>query len=144
SWLLANCADARLRDPARAVQLAQRALELEEPIGNLWNTLGVAHYRAGNWNAAIEALNKSCELRKGGDAFDWFCLAMAHEQTGNLDEGRKWYERAVKWMLKNAPQNAELRRFRLEVLDGGVAKWPSNVQILRERGDLHLAENRPE
>jgi tetratricopeptide (TPR) repeat protein len=79
-----------------------------------WNTLGVAQYRAGDFKAAIEALNKSMELRKGGDSFDWFFLAMAHWRLDKKDEARKWYERAVQWMEKYHRDNEELRRFRAE------------------------------
>jgi tetratricopeptide (TPR) repeat protein len=121
SWLLATCPDAKLRDPVRAVQLAQRALELEEQVGNTWNTLGVAHYRAGNWKAAIDALDKSRQHRKGGDAFDFYFLAMSYWKLGQKDEARRWYNQAVEWMeknndelMKNPQWPEELRRFRAE------------------------------
>ena len=32
-----------------------------------WNTLGIAQYRAGQFNEAITTLTKSMELRSGGD-----------------------------------------------------------------------------
>src|SRR5262249_30702392 len=114
AWLLATCPEPKLRDPKRAVELARKAIELAPKEGNFWNTLGAAQYRAGNWKAAIEGLNKSMELRNGGDSFDWFFLAMAHWQLGARDEARKWYDRAVEWMGKNAKDNDELRRFRRE------------------------------
>jgi serine/threonine protein kinase/WD40 repeat protein/tetratricopeptide (TPR) repeat protein len=121
AWLLANCPDAKLRDPVRAAQLAQQAIDLAEQVGNVWNTLGVAHYRAAEWKAAIEALNKSIDLRKGGDAFDFYILAMAHWQLGHKDEAHKWHDKAVQWMqeneeaLKKDKMHAEeLRRFRAE------------------------------
>jgi tetratricopeptide (TPR) repeat protein len=120
-WLPATCPDAKLRDPAQAVKQAQRALELEERVGNTWNTLGVAHYRAGNWNAAIDALDKSRQHRKGGDAFDCFFLAMSYWQLAQKDKARKWYKQGVEWVEKNSaalattPQwREELRRFRAE------------------------------
>jgi serine/threonine protein kinase/Flp pilus assembly protein TadD len=114
AWLLATCADSRLRNPTEAVTLAKRAVELEPNNGMWWNTLGAAHYQAGNWKAAIEALNKSMELRKGGDGFDWFFLAMARWQLGDKKDARKWYDKAVQWMDKNQPKDEELRRFRAE------------------------------
>ena len=77
----------------------------------------MAQYRAGEWQAAIEALEKSMELRKGGDAVDWFFLAMAHWQLGHKDEARKWYDKAVEWMDKNQPKNEELLRFRAEAAE---------------------------
>ena len=74
----------------------------------------MAHYRPGDWKAAIEALNKSRQLRQGGDAFDFFFLAMAQWHLGEKAKARRWFDQAVQWMDKNAPQNEELRRFRAE------------------------------
>jgi WD40 repeat protein/tetratricopeptide (TPR) repeat protein len=114
AWLLATCPDAKLRDPAKAVELAKKAVGMAPKEGTLRNTLGTAHYRVGDWKAAVEALNKSMELRKGGDSFDWFFLAMAHWQLGEKEEARKWYDKAVAWMTKNQPKDQELIRFRAE------------------------------
>jgi len=120
AWFLATSSDGNLRDPRRALELAKKAVELA-PQGNSWNTLGVAYYRAGEWKAAIEALNKSMDLSNGGDAFDFFFLAMAHWQQGDKDEAQKWHEKAVQWMQKNEEalkkdkmHDEELRRFRAE------------------------------
>jgi tetratricopeptide (TPR) repeat protein len=115
--LLATAADAKFRDGKRAVELAKQAVEIEPQQGMWWNTLGAAQYRAGDWKAAIEALSKSMELRKGGDSFDWFFLAMTHWQLGQKEEARKWYEKAIAWMDKNLADNEELRRFRAEAED---------------------------
>jgi tetratricopeptide (TPR) repeat protein len=103
--------------PKRAVALATKAVELTPTAGNNWNTLGVAHYRAGDWKAAVTALEKAMKLREGGDAFDWFFLAMAHWQLGDKKQARQWYDKAVPWMDKNRPQDDELRRFRAEAAD---------------------------
>ncbi|HEV3298221.1 MAG TPA: protein kinase [Planctomycetaceae bacterium] len=110
AWTWATCAEAQFRDPARAVVLAKKAVELEPKQGMWWNTLGAAEYRAGDWKAALEALKKSMELRNGGDSFDWFFVAMANRQVGNQQEARKWYDKAVKRMFLNE----ELWRFRAE------------------------------
>jgi tetratricopeptide (TPR) repeat protein/serine/threonine protein kinase len=114
AWLLATCSDAKLRQPQQAVTLARKAVELDPKQGNWWNTLGVAHYRAGDTKAAIAALHKSMELRQGGDGNDWFFLAMAHWQLGEKEKARELYDRAVEWLEKNQPKNEELRRFRAE------------------------------
>jgi uncharacterized protein HemY len=55
-------------------------VELTPGDGAYWSTLGVACYRAEDWKATIAALEKSMELSKGGNGFDWFFLAMAHWQ----------------------------------------------------------------
>jgi WD40 repeat protein/tetratricopeptide (TPR) repeat protein len=114
AWLLATCPEAKIRDPGRAVELTKKAIELAPKEGTYWNTLGVAHYRAGDWKAAIEALTKSMEYRNGGDSADWFFLAMAHWQLGDKTQARSWYDKAVTWMEKYQPKDEELLRFRAE------------------------------
>jgi serine/threonine protein kinase/WD40 repeat protein len=122
AWLMANNPEAKLRDPAWAVELAQKAVDLCPKQAMYWNTLGVAHYRAGHWKNAIEALTKSMELEKGKlESFDTFFLAMAHWQLDEKEKARQWYDRAVRWLEKNQDQLAgnpqypeELRRFRAE------------------------------
>jgi serine/threonine protein kinase/Flp pilus assembly protein TadD len=114
AWFLATCADARLRDAARAVELARKALEKTPKAGAIWNTLGVAEYRAGAWHEAIEALSRSMQLTAGGSAGDWFFLAMACSQKGDKERARSWYDKAIRWMEQNKSQDAELVRFRAE------------------------------
>jgi tetratricopeptide (TPR) repeat protein len=115
AWFLATCPDKDLRNPDRAVEFAQKAVELAPKDGSNWNTLGVAQYRAGDWKGAIESLHKSQELTaEATRAYDGFFLAMAHGQLGDKEQARKWHEKAVEWMEKNANANEELQRFRLE------------------------------
>ena len=115
AWLLATCLDEKLREPGHAVELAKKSVELSPKNGTHWNTLGVAHYRSSDWMAAIEALTKSMELRKGGDANDWLFLAMAHSRLGDKTQSRSWFDKAVSSMEKNQPnEDEELIRFRAE------------------------------
>src|SRR5262249_7054519 len=121
AWLLATCPEPRLRAPGQAVLLAKKAVQLKPQEGGHWNTLGVALYRAGDWKAAVAALDKSVQLRKGGSAEDWLFLAVAHWKLDDRAEARKWYDQAVAWLeknrqalAKNARQADELRRFRSE------------------------------
>jgi tetratricopeptide (TPR) repeat protein/serine/threonine protein kinase len=117
AWILATSSEIARRDPQRAVALATKAVELSPTEGSLWNTLGAAHYRTGDWTAAGNALNKSMELRNGGDAFDWFFLAMAECQQGNKDEARRWHDKAAEWRAEKARDNEELQRFEAETKD---------------------------
>jgi hypothetical protein len=71
----------------------------------------------GNWKEAVAALEKSMELRQGGNSYDWFFLAMAHWQLGEKEKARDWYAKAGKWMDQNQPKNEELRRFRVEAAE---------------------------
>jgi Flp pilus assembly protein TadD len=114
AWLLATCPQNELRNLSLAVTLAKRATELAPREGSYWNTLGVAQYRAGQWQAAIAALERSMALQNGGDAIDWLFLAMANWQLGHKGEARKWYTKATKWIDKNKSQDEDLGRIRAE------------------------------
>ena len=104
---LANHPNLKVRDPGRAVDLAKKAVELLPNVGTLWNTLGVAHFRAGDWKAAITALEKSIELHgedngvpKGGECSDW--LVMAISGGTNREWGRGCPRRSAVWRLASA------------------------------------------
>jgi tetratricopeptide (TPR) repeat protein len=115
AWLLATHPDPKLRDPTRAVELGKKAVQLAPKQGYIWNTLGVACYRAGAWKDAIAALTQSMKLARGGTPTDWLFLAMTHQKLGQEEEARRWYDRAVERMDRNRPANPEeLRRFRSE------------------------------
>ncbi len=57
------------------------------------------------------------ELRSGGDATDWLFLAMAHWQSGDKDEARRWYNEAIAWMEEKKPADEQLQRFRAEAAE---------------------------
>src|SRR5205814_1851619 len=126
---LANCAEKKFRDPGQAVQLAQRAVELAPQEGGYRNTLGAAAYRAGQWRAAIDALNESMKRREGGDSTDWFFLAMARWQLGEKEQAVKWFDKAVAWMDKNDPKGDDLLRFRAEAAEVLGIKEPSKPEL---------------
>jgi tetratricopeptide (TPR) repeat protein len=52
AWMLAACPDAKLRDPKRAVELAEKAVKTEPRRGAFWTTLAVARYQSGDWKGA--------------------------------------------------------------------------------------------
>jgi tetratricopeptide (TPR) repeat protein len=117
AWFLATNPEPRLRDPARAVRLAQKAVKAvtdRERSGDYRNTLGVAHYRNGDDKAAVAELETAMRLRDEGDSFDWFFLAMAHCRLGDPDKAQTWFDRTVQWMDRHNPRDDELRRFRAE------------------------------
>jgi serine/threonine protein kinase/tetratricopeptide (TPR) repeat protein len=120
AWLLATCPDERFRNGSEAVALSKRATELAPRNGCLWNTRGIAHYRVGDWNAAIAALEKSRKVFQNRpeaealESFSTFFLAMAHWQRGESEIARRWYDKAVRWMDKYQPKDIELQRIRAE------------------------------
>ena len=114
AWLLATSPVVKL-DPDRAVELAERAVELQPTAGGHWNTLGVSQYRAGEWQAAVESLGRSQELLKDRHfGFNAFFLAMAHWRLDRKDEARQLFAAALQWMAQHAKDDPELIRFRDE------------------------------
>src|SRR5207248_11444896 len=78
-WNLINSPDPKLRDPKRALEAAREAVDRAPRSSLAWRYLGWVQYRAGDWRASIEALEKSCELWRGtDDAAEWVVLALAH------------------------------------------------------------------
>jgi serine/threonine protein kinase len=118
AWLLTTCPDSKRRKPAEAVKLAKQATEKPSRIGvRSWQVLGVAHYRDGDWGAAITALEKSRQLKEGDESINLFFLAMAHARKGEKEKGRQYFAQAARWMDKNRPLDEELRRFRAEAAE---------------------------
>ncbi len=116
AWRLATGPDPQQRDPTLAIILAELAVEhaSDDAKGMFLNTLGVAQYRAGQWQSAIDALHESMNYRNGGNPADWFFLAMAYWQLGQKDEARQSYDRGVQWMKDHESKNQELQRFQDE------------------------------
>ncbi len=120
AWRLVTSPDVKLRDPACAVELARKAVQAAPEKATFWNTLGVAYYRAGQWEDTITALGKSRELGAAGhEGIDLFFIAMAHWQLGKKDQARLWYDKAIEWMEKKQAGTNEKdnRRFRAEATE---------------------------
>ena len=94
--------------------------------------MGVAQYRSGDWEAAIESLKKAIELgpRSGSleKCINFQFLAMAHWQLGRRGEARWWYEKASKWRRFNKVDDGageqQLARFQAEVDKLGIEGVP--------------------
>jgi Flp pilus assembly protein TadD len=114
AWDLVKTPTSDRSDAERAVQAAEMAMQVSPDDWSALNTLGIAYYRVDEWQSSIEALERSIKRRNGGDAFDWFFLAMAHWQLGDTAEARAWYAKAVEWADANQPKNDDLRGFRAE------------------------------
>jgi serine/threonine protein kinase len=128
AWHLAECPCPSLRDPAQAVLLAKHAVARKPAEADYWNTLGVAHFRAGEFSAAIAALHQSMELGAGGGPLDWFFLAMSHWQLGDQARAHEWYAKAARWMEQRPPMNDGWFRCRTEaaaLLGIKVAEHPA-------------------
>src|SRR5207237_6850828 len=78
AYFLATYPDPKIRDQRRAVDLARKAVELAPKAGGYWNTLGIAYYRAGEWQASLNALIKATEFDTNIHSWNSFYLSMAH------------------------------------------------------------------
>jgi serine/threonine protein kinase/tetratricopeptide (TPR) repeat protein len=121
--LLATCPESKIRNAERAVELAAKAVDQAPEVGRFWTTLGIAHYRNGDWQAAVAALDRSVDRNMdwGDPAAARLFLAMARQKLDDPDEARKQYDLAVQWLEnnrqaleKNPGRAEELRRFRDE------------------------------
>jgi tetratricopeptide (TPR) repeat protein len=120
AWELATSANARLREPALAVELARQATRQAPGEAAYWTTFGVAHYRAREWEAAVQALEEA-EKRAPGKhlGFNALFRAMCHHQLGDSARAKGHFDRAVRWCQDNegklsARQQQELQTFRAE------------------------------
>jgi hypothetical protein len=121
AWRLVT-GPAEQRDPARALQLIQKAVQREPANAMFQNTLGVALYRNGQYKEAVAALEKSLAAGKGKwDAFDLFFLAMCHAKLGDPAKAKDCYARGVKWVEAQKNLDArhveELKAFRAEAAE---------------------------
>ncbi len=117
AWVLVTTSDPEFRDEKRGLDLATQSVRLAPQDSDFWNTLGVAHYRVGNWSEAVKALQKAMETGNGGDGVDWLFLAMAHWHLGHKDEARKWYDQAVSRPEKSRLVAGILPRLRAEAAE---------------------------
>jgi tetratricopeptide (TPR) repeat protein len=108
------------RVPGLAVKLAEQAVRQAPGKAGYWNTLGIARYRAGQWEAAVEALEQAEKLAPGKHlGFNAFFLALCRHQLGDPVKARDEYDRGVRWWEENrdkrpAIQQRELKAFRAE------------------------------
>lgn len=139
AWYFLLGPDDRLRDPRKGLALARR---LDALVGGQGKdkpsfsaglrplfTLGLAQYRAGDYRVARATLERSIEVRKGGDAYDGFALAMALGRLGEREAARGRFRLAERWMIENRYGDFELHFLREEgaALLGGLPLDPETI-----------------
>ncbi|HEY1377137.1 MAG TPA: serine/threonine-protein kinase [Gemmataceae bacterium] len=119
AWFLVTCPDPQFRDPARAVEVAQKAVNRAPQHSGYLNTLGAAYYRAGGAAKAVATLEKAVELNRGSEGMDWLFLAAARWQLGRTEQAREARAEAAKW-LANTPGGRSAEWIRIEAEVDGV------------------------
>jgi serine/threonine protein kinase len=114
AWFLVDCPDTSVRDPARAVALAEQAVAKNGASARFWHTLGVARCRAGDWAGCRGALQRMLELGGEDGPWNWFFFALAEWHLGDRVQARQWYDRCVRWMAEHPYPDESLVRYREE------------------------------
>jgi tetratricopeptide (TPR) repeat protein len=114
AWLLALGAERGFSNPAELVRLARTAAESEPKEGVRWVTLGLAHYRAGDWAAAKAALGKASKLSPFDDGMRCLVLAMTEWRLGNQTAARAAYDRAAERLTRDKPKAGDTEAGRLQ------------------------------
>ena len=71
------------------------------------NTLGVALYRVNELTEARRTLNQAV-LVNGGDAFDYYALAMVHAQLKQSEKAKEYIELAEAWCREHESSGSGL------------------------------------
>jgi WD40 repeat protein len=86
-------------DPARLVELAERAVVTAPGAADELNTLGAALVRATRYEGAVKTLERALQARGGeGSVDDWLVLALAHARLRNDEVARLWFEKAIRFL----------------------------------------------
>jgi tetratricopeptide (TPR) repeat protein len=116
AWALVKLPGGEMSGYRKALRCSEEACQLEPKNGLYLNTLGVAYYRVGNSEKALETLLRSDQITKtesqGSIPADLAFLAMTHQQLGHPKEAQAELQR-LRERMKDPPwaQNAEARGF---------------------------------
>jgi WD40 repeat protein/serine/threonine protein kinase/tetratricopeptide (TPR) repeat protein len=86
-------------DPGQSLCWAEASIPGDPKSVCALHVLALAHYRAGQFDRAIQRSGESLQAdpRWGGTALNWLLLAMAHERLGQHEEARQWTKKIVQW-----------------------------------------------
>ncbi|MBI3463360.1 MAG: tetratricopeptide repeat protein [Planctomycetes bacterium] len=115
AWSVMSQLEADLPFASRALELAQKAVDLDPQQGEIRLVHGVALCRAGQWDAALASLELSTERSAVVNGLPWAYLALAHHKRGDHRAAHEWYLRAKPWLEENAPKQNHIARLRAEV-----------------------------
>jgi Flp pilus assembly protein TadD len=129
AWQLVKLPGGEMSDYRKALRYSEQACQLSPENGEMLNTLGVAYYRVGNYEKALDVLARSDKINalkhKGSIPPDLAFLVMAHQQLGHDREAQ-----------------AELHHLRERMKDPHCAHVEQAPSFLREAEEL-LAKPKP-
>ena len=145
AWHLVHHGAPPVAEPAYAVELSRRSLALRPESVGAWHAMGMARYRAGQWDEAIKALTKANELEhhKGLDSNGFF-LAMAHHKKGDAKQARSWYDRSVSWVAEHKVTDPNAERYRNEAAGLLGVEPPETKANPKKAPDRRAVQDRPD
>jgi WD40 repeat protein/tetratricopeptide (TPR) repeat protein len=112
-------------EPAQAVEWAESALSFGGRTSWYLHAVGLAHYRAGDWDKARQRFEESDRTGWGGTVVNWLGLALVCQRTGRADEARRWLDKATGWLDKAAPESLPAP----DRLEGEVLRREAEAQV---------------
>jgi tetratricopeptide (TPR) repeat protein len=120
-------------DPALLADRTRQMLEQpQEAKGHILSTLGLTHYRAGQYQEAIRMSMSALKEDRSVRPVDYLVLAMSYHELGQADEARKWLDQAdsrFQEQMRGAPAHARL------YLLLGRSEWWLDYLILRREAE---------
>jgi hypothetical protein len=131
SWTVARKPGGDPAEYQRAVRHSEKACEYEPDNSDFLNTLGVAQYRAEQYERALSTLTRSNQLNGNWQPADLAFLAMALHRLGRTETSRATLKH-LREVLRDsqAPPRAEDQAFLREaeaVLAGPIGELPADV-----------------
>ena len=115
AWSIVCRRDCTRQQAECAIRLVEQSIALLPKERSLWNTLGVAFYRSGEFHKAIENLNNSAASQSGADVFyDAIFIAMCRWKLDEHPSAREWYSKSMAAFEQTPTPPDEMKRFRAE------------------------------
>lgn len=115
---LANSPSIELRDPGRAIEVAEETFARSSSSAEFAATVGIAHFRNGDYESAAQWLTKANDFRQSPRAYDLLFLAMTNQRLERADAARQQFDSATQLMNESMRGNLELTRLHLETAAG--------------------------
>ena len=94
----------RTGDPAKALEYARKAIELDPTSDRAWFQKGRADEREGRLNEAVAALNEAIALNPRSSSY-YYVLAGVYRRLGRMDESQKALEHVQAPRARSPPSS---------------------------------------
>ena len=109
----------RTGDPAKALDCAQKALELNSKSDSAWFQKARAEERQGNLKQAADSLNHAVALNPRSSSY-YYVLSGIYRRLGNVEQSKK----ALESFTRLDQENNQLEKMRHDVSKSGNAPQP--------------------